>query len=405
MVRGRRAGILVAALLGGACGQAGEDARITVRDSSGIRIVENPAEPPSPLPWRFEAEPAVDLGGDGDDTRAQLFRVAGAVRLSDGRIVVADGGSSTLKFFSPDGALLNEVGRPGEGPGEFRRLDAIYRLAGDSILTYDIGLFRVIVFDPQGQPSRETKLMAPDGPARASVIGVLNDGSLLAQGFIDLGGRQPAGLESHTNRLYHFSAAGEQLAELGEFPTTESFFVPIGGGGFSIHEPFFRRESQRVAVGDRIVIGFSDRYEIRFFAPDGLLTTLVRRNDTPRPVSATDVDRARDARLANEPDDNRRRDLERVLATMPVPATMPAFGRVRADESGNVWVENYRAPDEDDIVWVVFDAEGRLLTTLAGPAGFAPTHIGEDFALGTWRDAFDVEHVRLYTLARAEPEP
>ena len=105
-----------------------------VRDSAGIRIVENT----TPLwqegeEWHLSPEPVVDIGG-GDVEENQLFRVAGALRLSDGRIVVGNGGTHELRFYTGDGAFVRSVGRRSDGPGEFQDLRWVRRLRGDSLI-------------------------------------------------------------------------------------------------------------------------------------------------------------------------------------------------------------------------------------------------------------------------------
>jgi len=78
----------------------------TVRDSAGIAIVENH----TPLwteteRWRLSDEPVLQIGAvDGDD--AYLFsQITGALRLSDGRIVVANGASRELRHRLPSGGF------------------------------------------------------------------------------------------------------------------------------------------------------------------------------------------------------------------------------------------------------------------------------------------------------------
>jgi len=100
--------------------------------------------------WRLSPEPVVDIGG-GDREEEQLFRVVGALRLSDDRIVVVNGGTNEIRFYGPGGAFLSASGGEGEGPGEFRRLSALRRLRGDSLFAQDGRLYRSSVFDGQGR--------------------------------------------------------------------------------------------------------------------------------------------------------------------------------------------------------------------------------------------------------------
>jgi len=51
----------------------------------------------------------------------------GAALIPDGRIAVADNGAATIRIFRPDGSFERELGRRGEGPGEFAYLSSIIR--------------------------------------------------------------------------------------------------------------------------------------------------------------------------------------------------------------------------------------------------------------------------------------
>ena len=104
-----------------------------MRDSAGITIVENTRPTWSAAQvLRLASSPALVIG-----TRAEapyeLSRVAGTVQLTDGRIVIADGASLELRFFDATGTFIRSVGRSGDGPGEFRRMERLVRLPGDTL--------------------------------------------------------------------------------------------------------------------------------------------------------------------------------------------------------------------------------------------------------------------------------
>ena len=103
-------------------GGEGGGAAFTERDSAGVTIVENVRGSWSEAQsWRLSPEPAVDIGVLEGAPEYQLFRVGGALRLDDGRIVVANGGTGELRFYDEAGSYLSASGRKGEGPGEFKR--------------------------------------------------------------------------------------------------------------------------------------------------------------------------------------------------------------------------------------------------------------------------------------------
>jgi hypothetical protein len=72
------------------------------------------------------------------------------------------------------------------------------------------------------------------------------------------------------------------------------------------------------------------------------------------------------------------------------------------DALGNLWVREYTRLSDPSSRWTVFDHEGYWFGTVRLPDGFAPFDIGNDYVLGVWRDADDVEHVRMYGLVKPE---
>lgn len=403
-MRPKRVELLLAVLFSAGCGADAERAAVAVRDTvvshAGadvtVQIVESPVDTTALERWRVGGTPTTEIGADDAIT---LFRVAGAYRLSDGRIVVADGGSSTLKVFAADGALERAIGGPGEGPGEFRSITHFARLPGDSLGVWDIGNGRLTVFTADGVRVRDMRIGATPGSPRSSVIGVFGDGSLLSRGFIDLGGDEPNGLERHRAELLHLHADGNVADSLGAIPGTEAYFHSFEGG-FSIYSVPFARSTEIIAAGDRVHIGDTDRPELRTHAADGTPLRFVRWRGQQREVRAEDIDRAREHAL-EDVDDNRSAGVERMFADLTMPATMPAFGSIRADDEGNVWVRQYRNEwDEGPSEWLVFDEDGGLRALVELPSGFTPTHIGNDHVLGIMRDELDLEYVQLYTLTK-----
>ena len=93
-----------------------------VRDSAGILITEN-ARPPdgSRLGWRIGPEPTVTIGAvEGEDP--YLFQwVRSAFRISDGRIVVANGGTEEIRVFTATGTHLLSWGGKGAGSRGLRQ--------------------------------------------------------------------------------------------------------------------------------------------------------------------------------------------------------------------------------------------------------------------------------------------
>lgn len=364
-----------------------------------VQVVESRFLPAELSTWHVDSVPALDLGGLGGPEQVVLFRVAGAYRLSDGRVVVADGGSRELKVFDDEGRMTGTIGGPGEGPGEFRQLSHFGLLPGDSLVVWDMGQARLTVFGPDGVRARDLRIGASAESPQSNVTGVFADGSILSRGFIDLGGRVPDGLERHRSELMHLTPVGALGDSIGSILTGETYFRAFEGG-FSFHTPPFARTTEVVAAGDRIHVADSERAEIRVLGMDGTPQLLVRWLAPPRAITQTDIDTAWDLALAAV-SQHRHADVERMFAEMPMPATMPAFAGLRVDRDGNMWVQGYRTEwDEGMSDWLIFDDAGRLTARAELPAAFTPTDIGSDYVLGIERDALDLEYVRLYPLHR-----
>ncbi len=147
-----------------ACSDAPPRSAVSVRDSAGIAIVENRvASWGNDDAWSVSPDARIRIGVADGDLPYQLFRVAGATRLSDGRIVVANGGTGELRFYASSGVHLRSVGRPGEGPGEFRLLSRLWRDEHDSLYAWDRTLGRLSIFDGVGRLARTVRLHVPVG--------------------------------------------------------------------------------------------------------------------------------------------------------------------------------------------------------------------------------------------------
>ncbi len=139
---------MVLAPLGCSSGDASGPA-VEVRDSSGVTIVENSGGiGPDGGGWVVNPDPGLSIGTFQGDSLYQLFEVQGAVRLSDGRIVLANAGSGEIRVYGDDGRFLAAHGRKGEGPGEFQNPVLVGSLGGDTLVVVDQDLRRISLVGP-----------------------------------------------------------------------------------------------------------------------------------------------------------------------------------------------------------------------------------------------------------------
>jgi len=392
---------------------------VVARDSAGVRIIENArAAWADGVGWQVTPEPRIDIGGDESDSTQQLFRVGSVFRLDDGRIVVTNRGTSDIRWYGAGGRLMARAGGAGGGPGLFGLLAWAAPLAGDSVLAYDARHHMMSVFDQRGTFVRAWPLQ------RAERFGVpplapLADRTLVASSArpLDPGTRghvrysplillryvpSPTAVADASvlrqSALDDPVALTDTMAVLG-WIGSEGFWVDVQGGIVANFQIPFGRET-RVAVGaDRVFAGDGDRFEIVVVRPGRGTTDIYRVDRASRVVSAGDVTRFHNA--ARQRQGGPFGEVyERAIGAMPRHASMPAFGELRADRTGHLWVQRYSAAPGEPNVWTVLDPEGRLLGDVTLPQGLQVTDIGTDYVVGIWRDELDVEHVRLHALIR-----
>jgi hypothetical protein len=394
---------LTAVVIGGrlaalGCGDGEPEPTFTVRDSAGIAIVESSV----PLwgaggGWTVATEPTVTIGSpDGPDSES-LYRVRGALRLHDGRIVVANSGSDELRFYDADATYHSATGRAGAGPGEFDTISRLWRI-GDSLFVYDFQQGnRVSVFTSDGEYVRAFSLQ-PTADAR---IPLDADGIVSGHVLVQLSGRtgRPReGLAFDPELFLIYSATGKPVDTIAWLPGSETYFATLPGGSVTGMDRPYGLVSRRATGRDGMYFGSSETYEIGCYNTRGKLERLIRRA-VPNP-RVTDQERAayeserRDEYASSTP------PFRALLDMVELPETKPAYGRLLVDTDGNLWVAEYRRHREGMDRWDVFDPDGRWLSTVDTPTGLLIHEIGTDYVLGVRRDEFDVEYVELHGLAK-----
>ncbi|MCY3599161.1 MAG: hypothetical protein OXN85_04215 [Gemmatimonadetes bacterium] len=389
---------LILGSLSAACGGGGDGGGLqsTVRDSAGVTIVENQRPPlDSRLGWRVGLEATVSIGTAEGDPAYELFRVGGAMRLSDGRIVVANAGTGELRVYDANGVHLASWGGQGDGPGEFGAMapQGLKPWPGDSLMARDPFSGRISIFSMDGTFGRALR---PEG-GYPSVVGPLPDGSVFAATLTTFERGEPGTSEIIRPDVEYgiLRADGSVQRDLGAYPGSELYMVnTVDGSPFPRPYPF-SRNAYPLVWADLVVITTNDRYEIRAYRPDGSLARIVRRDHEARAPTRGDL---RDYVARQNPD---RPEALDAVGDMPLVEAFPAFASVHVDRLGYLWVREYRLPGERHRLWTVFDPDGRLLGLVEMPGSFSVEEIGEDYILGSRDDELDVEYVESWPLDRS----
>jgi len=395
-------GLLLLPVLAGCRTEADAKPGVATRDSAGVRIVEHHGGEPA-VAWQVADRPELDLTGAEAGKGPGLYQVMGAVRLGDGRIVVANGGTSTLEIFGADGAHQRSVGRAGDGPGEFRALSWVGRFAGDSIAAWDSGAGRLSIFTPAGDFARSVAPAQPLGIfPRAE--GALDGGALLLslhQPSLGMSATEGVHVQRDTISLAVLRPDGA-VTVLGRFPGTEVLASGNPAGGLMMMPLPFGRSTVAAGSGGRVYVASGEPGNIAEYAPGGGVRALVRADRERQPVTSADVRAYRQKLVALGAENNGAiaRQHTRMLDRAPYPKRKPAITDMRVDAAGNLWVESPE-PGEGTLArgWTVVSPDGRMLGRARKPDDLNVHQVGDGWILGTFTDG-GLEHVRLYRVTR-----
>ncbi len=368
--------------------------RAVVEDSAGVAIVNNERPPPdSRLPWEIGAQPSLAIGSVNGGGADQLHFVFDATRLPDGRIAIANAGSSEIRVFNPDGSHSATWGRRGEGPGEFNDGAPVAAglWPGDSIAAANSWGERLSIFAADGSHGRDVALEA----GRVIFWTFLPGGRTVVSGNggISAYTTGSSGLLRQDVEWSILGADGKLEASLGEFPHVE-MWVTFAPGRNTMRGYPFARQTVGTAWGELVAIGDQAAYEIKAFAADGTLVRIVRRDGDLESPTQADADAYWEREYADEPPDRRAESL-RDVKDMPLAESYPAFSGILSDRLDHLWVR-----ERWTSVWTVFDREGRVRGLVETPSGLRIFEIGRDYILGRSRDELGVEYVEVWALER-----
>ena len=370
-------------------------------NSSDTKAAGEPSrDSPGISEWTLSAAPLLSIGTSGGDPDHELFRVADAFRMPDGRIAVANGGTAEIRVYDQSGNHLWNSGRDGEGPGEFRMLVRLLAYRVDSLAAADLRLRRVSIFDGEGRFYRSLSIGTPTA-ASPQLEAVLPDGSFLVKHHKFAGG---PGITRDTALFVRVSPDGALFDTMAVVGDMRRFSVADGEGVLTGGQPFSPVASAR-AIGDRILYGDGEEFEVRIRSlahPGGEFgeETVVRLQRASRELTDEEVGEYKSRHLSRRRAPERQRIHQRMMDVTPFPDRMPAYESFQPDADGNLWVASFLWPEAGPRMWVVLDPEGVSLGTVITPAGLRVTDIGSDYLLGVSRDSLGIERVEVYALRK-----
>ena len=288
-------------------------------------------EPRQEGPPHFEVVEEMRIGSlDGDEAYTFGY-VADVEPAPDGGVYVADSQGPSLRRYDADGVHVADIGRPGEGPGEFQTIAALAGSPDGGVVVWDPATQRLSIFDPAGEPVRTMRvgggMYSPDA-LHASPEGDLYMRVVPETGYAE----SRAGVPSDWARV---GPEGE-LERLAALPIENAEgprYVLSGRGG--LFRPFNTATVVAGGPDGSVYEARNDEYRIVRRYPGG--DTAVIQREEPRVRLAPEEKAEWEARSrwfienrSSEPGD-----------VLPIPDEKPFIRSLLVDAEGRLWVSRY----------------------------------------------------------------
>lgn len=359
------------------------------------------------MEWQLSSLPALAVG-DATSPGHELFRVADAIRLPVGRLVVLNAGTSEIRVFSPSGDLAHVAGGEGDGPGEYQGLRAIRRDESGGFWVHDWIAARATHLDRNFEVI-ETRRVGYDlgaGIPVPSRFRPFEDGAIpIARGVLTM-------MESRARRpgLHHDTISvgvhhDGALREVVRLSRGQTFGVRVGSSGITRPIPF--GETALYGAGPTyLIVGRSHSREFQILDRQGRVVRTVQARGQDRRVTRLDWElfqeelraqyesglKIRGVSIDREP------VVDELLARTPRGRDFPLFDAARIDVIGRVWVREYSLGAQAR-TWQVVGEEG-VIALLDIPAEWEVLEFGQAHVVVLLKDEFDVESLRVYQIVQ-----
>lgn len=341
--------------------------------------------------WTVDPEPLVTIGKVDGDPAYVFARIAGVRLLPDGRIVVADGSSGTIRLYGSEGLFERQMGGSGEGPGEFTYLSALRIAPPDTLIAYDGRALRLTKFLTTGEVVSTHGLRAPEGYPEVYIGSYADGAHVLA--WIEQRPRDRSVVTPDVMHLGRFGPEGRLAARLDTARGMRRRGSPLP---FSPH-------FLAAMLGDTV------------FHTDGLGGMVEAIGPTGEPVRrfVVPIDGWEPAdarrRLESELDSAAARRLDE-LGESPAVDSIPTIAELLAGGEGRLWVKRYDPATDSHWIrrprtggeWLVLESDGTLVARVTVPAGVRLVEVRRDRVAGIARDELGVERVQVFALLRRD---
>lgn len=300
----------------------------TIKELDGVMVVKNPEEP-------LYGENTVTLIeevsiGEGAGAEEYMFASVGGIFVDDeGKIIVSDSKDTVIKIFDVNGRFKRTIGRKGQGPGEFSRIDSFQITSKGELLVVDNVNRRLSYFSLTGDLINS--LSIKELPAASNNWEVDTRGNIIMD-------------------TVQFTAANQLVVETKIYDSQHEFVKVLRASKpYDLSIPFHPFHYWRATASDHIVYAYNDTYELQVFGPAWKLVRRIQKDFDPVKIREDEIE-----------EELKRK---RLPPDTEVPSHYPAFHIFVADDEGRIFVRTWeRSEDGNSFYYDVFDSDGRYVT-------------------------------------------
>lgn len=330
----------------------------------------------------------------------------------DGGFYAFDAMIPRIRRYDPQGRWMGDVGRGGEGPGEYRQVTGMRVLPDGRLAVWDPGNRRVSYYDPEGEVVGSWLASEAMG---SSALALDDQG-----GLYTWAADPDAGMVESADGIQGFWARFDPdgtVERLVRFPPEESvgpYYVLSGRGGY--YRPFNVMTLNTMGADGSYYEVRNDAYRIRHLHPDGTETFIVR--EEPR-VRLTPEERAEWTAYSESFAERTPEMRDRFF---PIPEVKPYIRHLLVDVEGRLWVSRYTravhlpySPEEaadraeeglnsytwrDEPLWDVFSPDDEYLWSVTLPFKTTLVEASGDTVWGIQGGSFREDYVVRFRLER-----
>lgn len=351
-------------------------------------------------------------------TSADAFTTIGSVReLSNGKVLVSDLMDKKVQLIDLAAGTATQVGREGQGPGEYGFPGELLPLPGDTTLLVDRVNRRFLVILPNGKPGETIPF--PPGGGISDPRGIDRMGRIYFQGSLLGGGINPGGPTPDSVPITRWDRR-RNVTDTVTFLKVASISISTSGGtgsssGRAINfraQPFSPEDSWGVAADGRVAVARVRDYHVDWFSPTRQRTGGPANKFTPVRVTEADKEALR-KQMANGPrmmiavDGGGSGGTSTRSAAPPPPngSEEPQYPEFKppfparstwVTPEGQVWVLRSRSATDPIPTLDVFDQRGVMVGQVKLPAARRVVGFGNGVVYLAHTDSDDLQWLEKY---------